>query len=127
MERKTVVSNDAPMAVGPYSQAVAAGNTVFVSGQIPVNPVTGIMPETIEEQTEQAMHNVLAILNAAGVRKQNIVSVTIYLTDIEDFSQVNLVYAKQLAEPYPARACVAVSALPKGAKIMIAAIGIVGE
>ncbi len=120
------VSTDrAPMAVGPYSQAVVAGNMVFTAGELPVNPKTGAIPATIEKQTELALSNVKAILKDAGVRERGIVSVTVYLTDINDFGKMNLIYAEHFSQPYPARSCVAVSALPKGVKIMVSAIGII--
>ena len=111
----TVNTDKAPMAVGPYSQAIAAGNMVFTAGEI---------PETIEKQTELALCNVWAVLKAAGVKEDGAVSVTVYLTDIEDFGKVNLVYAEHFRQPFPARSCVQVAALPKGVKIMVSAIGV---
>lgn len=127
MDTQAVKTDDAPMAVGPYSQGIITGNLVFVSGQIPVNPLTGDIPASIEEQTELALKNMIAVMNAAGVLNKNISSTTVYLTDINDFSQMNLVYASHFEEPCPARACVAVAALPKGVKIMISGIGVKTE
>lgn len=121
----TVNTDRAPMAVGPYSQAVIAGNMVFTAGELPVNPKTGDIPVTIEKQTEMALGNVKAILKDAGVKDDGIVSVTVYLTDINDFGKMNLVYAEHFKQPYPARSCAEVSALPKGVKIMVSAIGII--
>ena len=120
----TVNTDKAPMAVGPYSQAIVAGNMVFTAGEIPVDPRTGEIPETIEKQTELALCNVWAVLKAAGVKEDGAVSVTVYLTDIEDFGKVNLVYAEHFRQPSPARSCVQVAALPKGVKIMVSAIGV---
>lgn len=124
MEIKKIFTNEAPMAVGPYSQAIDAGGMVFTAGQIPVDPETGKVPDTIEEQTRRVLSNVCAVLASAGVRKDSIVSVTVYLTNIADFSSVNLIYAEYFAEPYPARSCVQVAALPKGVNIMVSAIGV---
>ncbi|MBO7654226.1 MAG: RidA family protein [Kiritimatiellae bacterium] len=120
----TISTSDAPAAVGPYSQAVAAGQLVFVSGQIPVDPVTGGIPSGIEAQTEQALANLRAILAAGGVGIDRVTKVTLFLADIADFPVVNKVYARFFAEPYPARSCVAVSALPKGVLLEVDAIAV---
>lgn len=117
-------TDDAPMAVGPYSQAIEAGNMVFTAGEIPVEPKSGEIPETIDEQAKLALSNLMAIFDAAGVERNRIVSVTVYLKNIEDFSKVNLVYADFFVKPYPARSCVAVAALPKGVGIMVSGIGV---
>lgn len=124
MITQQVNTDDAPIAVGPYSQGIIAGNLVFTAGEIPVDPETGEIPETSEEQIRLALKNVNAILVKAGVPLNNVASVTVYLTDIRDFSQMNLIYPEFFEEPYPARACVQVSALPKGVKVMISAIGV---
>ncbi|MCQ2084807.1 MAG: Rid family detoxifying hydrolase [archaeon] len=123
MTTEKINTDEAPMAVGPYSQAIVAGNLVFTAGEIPVDPQSGEIPESINDQVELAMTNLLAVLNAAGVANNRVTSVTVYLTDIGDFSAMNLVYAKYFEEPFPARSCVEVSALPKGVKIMVSAIG----
>lgn len=112
------------MAVGPYSQGIIAGNLVFTAGEIPVNPADGSVPDNIEDQTRQAIENVFAVLRAAGVEKNGIVSVTVYLKDIEDFPKVNRIYAECFEEPFPARSCIAAAALPKDVGIMISAIGV---
>ena len=124
MDTYAVKTDNAPMAVGPYSQGVVAGNLVFTAGEIPVDPRDGTVPEDIEGQTMQALRNVRAVLDEAGVPVKNIASVTVYLTDIDDFSRMNKVYAEFFEEPYPARSCIAAAALPKGVKIMVSAIGV---
>ncbi|WP_186578538.1 RidA family protein [Aquibacillus kalidii] len=117
---KALHTNDAPQAIGPYSQAIDLGDLVFVSGQIPINPASGEVEETgIEEQTEQVMKNIEAVLKEASLTFSNVAKFTIYLTDLENFAKVNEVYAKFLSEPYPARACVEVSKLPKGVGVEI--------
>ncbi len=116
-------TDEAPMAVGPYSQGISFGHLVFTAGEIPVDPKTGEIPESTADQVELAMQNLMAVLNAAGVPNNRVASVTVYLTDIDDFSTMNLIYAKYFEEPFPARSCVEVSALPKGVKIMVSAIG----
>ncbi|AGI47646.1 endoribonuclease L-PSP [Thermoplasmatales archaeon BRNA1] len=124
MAIERIETEEAPLAVGPYSQGISAGNLVFTAGEIPVDPHTGAVGETIEEQANQALKNVIAVLEAGHVAKDGIVSVTVYLTDIEDFQTVNLIYKDYFGEPYPARSCVEVSNLPKGVKIMVSAIGV---
>ena len=120
-----IETDKAPRPAGPYSQATVAGNIVFVSGQIPIDPVNGNMPETIKEQTLLALSNLKAILNASNIKDNNIVSVTVYLSDIKDFSAMNSIYEEFFKKPYPARSCVGVAALPKGSKIMIDAVGMI--
>ncbi|MDD2626650.1 MAG: Rid family detoxifying hydrolase [Candidatus Methanomethylophilus sp.] len=119
-----VSTPQAPVAAGPYSQALVAGNLVFTAGEIPVDPVTGTVPESLEDQARQALKNLWAVLTAAGVKADGVVSVTVYLTDMNDFSQVNVIYADFFAKPYPARSCIAAAALPKGVRIMVSAIGV---
>ena len=105
----------APAAVGPYSQAVVAGNLVYTSGQIALDPVTGqLVGSTITEQAEQVMKNLMAVLEAAGTGPENAVKTLCFLTDINDFAAFNEVYAKYFTEK-PARSCVGVQSLPKGA------------
>jgi len=116
-------TDNAPKAVGPYSQAVKAGNLVFVSGQMPVDPVTGeIITATAASQAEQCMKNIMTILGEANMTADNIVRATIYLKDMNDFSQVNEVYATFFKDKYPARVCVEVSRLPKDVGVEIDAI-----
>ena len=110
---KVVSTSNAPAAIGPYSQAIDLGNMVFVSGQIPVDPATGKMADTVEEQAAQSLANLKAILAEAGLSMANVVKTVIFLADINDFAAVNAVYAKAFAEPFPARSCVQVAAIPK--------------
>ena len=119
---KTVVSSDnAPAAIGPYSQAIDLGNMVFVSGQIPVDSATGAVAEGIAAQADQSCRNVGAILEAAGVGFDKVVKTTCFLADIADFAAFNEVYAKYFTSK-PARSCVAVKDLPKGVLCEIEAI-----
>jgi 2-iminobutanoate/2-iminopropanoate deaminase len=121
-----VSTTDAPAAIGPYSQAVRAGNMVFLSGQIPLDPATGQMVTgDIRAQTERVMENLGAVLKAAGCSFKNVVRTTIYLTDLGDFAVVNETYGKRFPENPPARATVQVAALPKGAKVEIDCIAVV--
>ncbi len=120
---KSIISTpSAPQAIGPYSQAVEANGFVFVSGQIPINPANGQMPEGIEAQTEQVMHNIGAILDAAGLSFANVVKSTVLLKNIADFVTMNGIYAKYFTKDCPARAAFEVSALPKGALIEVEVI-----
>ena len=112
---KAIHTNKAPQAIGPYSQAIDAGDLVFVSGQIPLNPETmEVVEGDIAAQTNQVMKNLAAILTEAGLTFANVVKFTIYITNMDDFATINEAYAKFLEEPYPARATVEVSKLPKG-------------
>ncbi len=119
--KQKISTNKAPSAIGPYSQAVKAGDTLYISGQIPLCPATGkIVGETTAEQAEQVFKNLSAILEEAGMTFDNVVKATVLLTDIADFAAVNEVYAKYLnGETLPARAAFAVKALPAGAKVEI--------
>ena len=110
-----IYTEKAPAAVGPYSQAVVINGMVYTSGQIALNPATGeLVGKTIEEQTEQVMKNLMAILEAAGTKPEKVVKTLCFLTDINDFAAFNEVYAKYFTEK-PARSCVGIQALPKGA------------
>ena len=119
---KVVSTSNAPAAIGPYSQAIDLGNMVFVSGQ--VDPATGKMADTVEEQAAQSLANLRAILAEVGLSMANVVKTVIFLADINDFAAVNAVYAKAFAEPFPARSCVQVAAIPKGAKLEIECIAV---
>lgn len=121
---KTVSTPNAPAAIGPYSQAVVAGNTVYASGQIPIVPATGKLAEgDISVQAEQAMKNVGEILKAAGASYTNVVKTTCFLADMNDFAAFNAVYEKYFTGK-PARSCVAVKALPKGALCEVEAVAV---
>ena len=120
---KQIISENAPAAIGPYSQAVEVGGFVYASGQLPIDPATGIFPEGgIKEQTRQSLLNVSAILEAAGLSLSNVVKTTVYLADMRDFADMNAVYSEFFKAPYPARSAVAVKALPKGAMVEIEVI-----
>ena len=122
----TAIHTDhAPAAIGPYSQAVAAGNTIYVSGQIPIVPEEGELIEGgIEAQTRQSLTNISNILAAAGFSMKNVVKTTVLLADIADFGAMNAVYAEFFEEPYPARAAFQAAAIPKGAKVEIECIAV---
>ena len=120
MLKKQIQTNAAPAAIGPYSQAIQAGGFVFYSGQIPLDPATGAMVAGgIVEQTRQVMANMQAVLRASGRNFVDVVKTTIYLTDLADFATVNEIYGAFFPEVPPARACVQVAALPKGAAVEI--------
>lgn len=115
----------APAAIGPYSQGIKAGNTVYVSGQLPIDPVSGeFAGEDIASQTRQSLTNIREILKAAGGDMSNVVKTTVLLKDIADFASMNEVYAEFFSEPYPARAAFQVAALPKGAGVEIEAVAV---
>jgi 2-iminobutanoate/2-iminopropanoate deaminase len=127
MAKTQVRTSNAPAAIGPYSQAVRAGDLVFCSGQIPLDPVSGEMVSGgIEAETRQVLKNLTAVLGAAGAAWEQVVRTTIYLTNLEDFAVVNRVYAEQVGSVPPARATVQVAALPKGAAVEIDAIAHLG-
>ncbi|MFS8583427.1 MAG: RidA family protein [Limnochordales bacterium] len=128
MAQKEIIATDAaPGAIGPYSQGVKAGGFVFVSGQLPVDPATGTFVEgDIAAQTERALENVRAILNAAGADFSHVVRATVYLADMNDFAAVNEVYARYVGENPPARVAVQVARLPRDARVEIDAIAYVG-
>lgn len=109
----------APAAIGPYSQAMQAGNLIFVSGQLPINPADGTMPDDIKAQTRQSLENAKAILEAAGATFANVAKTTVFLADMSLFGAMNEVYAEYFTAPYPARCAFAVKELPKQALVEI--------
>lgn len=118
-----ISTKKAPAAIGPYSQAIRVGNIVYTSGQIPLDPATGAFVEGgIKEQTRQALTNIKAILEEAGTSMDNVVKTTVFMANMDDFADMNAVYAEFFTEPYPARSVVAVKTLPKGALIEIEVI-----
>ncbi len=121
---KQISTDKAPAAIGPYSQALDLGDMVFVSGQIPVDPVTGTMPESVEAQAVQALTNLKNVLAAAGLGMESVVKTVVFLADLADFATVNGIYEKFFSAPYPARSCVQVAAIPKGAKLEIECIAV---
>lgn len=122
MKREIIHTNNAPGAIGPYSQGMVVGDLVYTSGQIPLNPQTGEMVTEIKAATKQSMENVKAILEAAGSCLENIIKTTIFVKDLNDFAAVNEVYGTYFNENPPARSCVEVAKLPKDAVIEIEAI-----
>lgn len=122
---KAISTNNAPAAIGPYSQAIEANGTIYVSGQLPINPATGEFAQGgIKAEARQSLTNIKNILAAEGLDMSNVVKVTVLLVDISYFAEVNEVYAEFFAQPYPARSAFAVAALPKGANIEIEAIAV---
>ena len=122
---KALSTTAAPAAIGPYSQAIMAGDTVYVSGQLPINPSTGEFAEGgIKEQARQSLNNIKNILAEAGMTMQQVVKVTVLMTDMSDFAAVNEVYTEFFSVPYPARSAFAVAALPKGGAIEIEAVAV---
>jgi len=125
LEKQVVNTDQAPAAIGPYSQALKVGEMVFVSGQIPIDPATGdIVQGDIKAQTRQVLTNLNAVLAAAGSSLERTVKTTVYITNMDEFSQVNEVYSEFFKDQPPARACVEVSRLPKGVAVEIDAIAI---
>ena len=117
--KEAVKTDKAPGAIGPYSQGIDIGNLIFFSGQIPLNPETGEMPEGIEAQTKQALENVKGLLESQGLDFSHVVKTTVFLDNMDDFNTVNSIYAQYFVEPYPARSAVEVGRLPKGALIEV--------
>ena len=121
--KQALATAQAPAAIGPYSQGIAAGQTVYVSGQLPIDPAVGkIVEGDIKAQTEQCFKNIKAILAEAGLTPDNIIKTTVFLADIADFAAMNEVYAQHLTSNYPSRSAFQVAALPMGAKVEIEAI-----
>ena len=127
MQREVVHTDQAPAAVGPYSQAIRVGNLVFTAGQIGIDPATGRLQEGLEAQTRQVMANLQAVLRAAGTDLTRVVKTTIFMTDLSAFKQVNTIYGEYFPERPPARSTVQVAALPLGALVEIEAIAVVED
>ena len=117
-----VKTTKAPAAIGPYSQGIIMGNVLFTSGQIPINPATGEIPEGVEAQAKQALTNVSKVIEAAGADMSKVVKTTVYIKDMNDFAKINEVYATFFTEPFPARSCVEVARLPKDVLLEVEAI-----
>ena len=120
--KKEIKCLRAPAAVGAYSQGIESSGFVFLSGQLPIDPENGTMPKEVEKQAEQSLKNVKNILESADKTLNDVIKTTIYLENMADFAAVNAVYQEFFEEPYPARSCFAVSALPKGAKVEVEVI-----
>lgn len=121
---KTITAANAPAAVGPYCHAKLAGNTLYTSGQLGLIPATGELPAGVEAQARQALDNLSAVLAAAGMSCADVVKTTVFLADINDFAAINAIYAEYFTGEAPARSCVQVAALPKGALFEIEAIAV---
>lgn len=117
-------STNAPAALGPYSQALVQGDMVFCSGQIPLDPATGEMAQGIENQTRQVLKNLTAVLAENGMTLANVIKTTVFLADLNDFAAMNEVYAQHFTQPFPARSCVQVAAIPKGSLVEIECIAV---
>ena len=127
--RKTVLTDQAPAPIGPYSQAVRAGQWLFVSGQIPLDPATGQMVGAgdVRAAAERALESLKAVLAAGGASMEDVVKTTVYLASLDDFAAVNEVYTRYFGETKPARACVECSRLPKGARVEVDAVAYLGD
>ena len=125
MERQIINTPNAPAPIGPYNQAIVANNTLYISGQICIDPVTGnLKNKDVQEETHQAMHNLKAILEAAGMSFNNVVKTTIFITDMNRFSEINEIYGKYFEGNFPARETVQVSALPKFVNVEISMVAV---
>ncbi len=121
---KTITAQNAPAAVGPYCHAKLAGNTLYTSGQLGLIPATGELPQGVEAQATQALDNLMAVLSVAGMEAADVVKTTVFLADMNDFAAINAIYAKYFSGEAPARSCVQVAALPKGALFEIEAVAV---
>ena len=126
MNKQVITSDNAPAAIGPYSQAIKVGNTVYLSGQIPLDPKTMEVVEGMEQQICQVFDNLSAVAEASGGKLQDIVKLNIFLTDLGHFALVNEVMSRYFQQPYPARAAIGVAALPKGVPVEMDGIMVVG-
>lgn len=122
--KQVLATDQAPAAIGPYSQGIAASETVYVSGQLPLDPATGAFPEGIAAQTAQSLKNIQAILAQQGMTLANVVKTTVFLADINDFAEMNKVYGEFFTQPYPSRSAVQVAKLPKDAPLEIECIAV---
>lgn len=121
-QMKEIKTANAPAAIGPYSQAIVSGNMLYTSGQIPINPETGEIPEGVEAQARQALTNVKNLIEASGASIDNVVKTSVFIKNMNDFAKINEIYAEFFTEPYPARSCVEVAALPKGVLLEVETI-----
>lgn len=117
-----IKTDKAPAAIGPYSQAITLGDMVFTSGQIPVNPETGEIPEGVKAQAEQAFSNLKNLIEASGGKMANVIKTTVFIKNMEDFATINEIYASYFEAPYPARSCVEVARLPKDVLLEVEAV-----
>lgn len=119
---REIKTNKAPAAIGPYSQAIITGNLLFTSGQIPVNPENGEIPQGVEAQAEQVFANLKNLIEEAGSALEKVIKTTVFIQNMDDFAVINEIYAKYFSSPYPARSCVEVAKLPKGVLLEVEAI-----
>lgn len=119
---KEIKTNNAPQAIGPYSQAIICGNLLFTSGQIPIIPETGELAEGLEAQAHQVFKNIKNLVEASGASMDNVVKTTVFIKDMNDFAKINEIYAEYFTEPYPARSCVEVARLPKDVSLEVETI-----
>ena len=124
--KKKIETKNAPGAIGPYSQGMIAGGMVFTSGQLPVDPASGEIPDTVQEQARISLENVRAVVEAAGSSMDQVIKTTVFIKNMDDFAKINEVYAQFFAEPFPARACVEVARLPKDALVEIECVALLG-
>jgi 2-iminobutanoate/2-iminopropanoate deaminase len=127
MSKKVIFSDEAPKAIGPYSQAIQSGNLLFVSGQIPINPATGEISGDISEQTRRVLENLKSILLAAGATSTDVLKTTVFLKNLDDFNAMNAVYGEYFAGDAPARSSIEVSRIPRGALVEIEAIAVINH
>ncbi len=120
--QKVISTDKAPSAIGPYSQAIEVNGMVFTSGVIPVDPATGVIPEGIEAQANQAFGNLINLIEASGAAVNQVIKTTVFIKEMNDFAKINEIYAQYFKEPYPARSCVEVARLPKDVLLEIEAI-----
>ena len=126
MTREAISTSGAPGAIGPYSQAIAAGGLLFCSGQLGLDPATGELVDGVEAQAERSLRNLMAVLDAAGLGPADVAKTTVFLADMADFATVNAVYARIFPDPPPARSTVQVAALPKAGRVEIEAVAVRG-
>ena len=126
MSREAISTSGAPGAIGPYSQAIAAGGLLFCSGQLGLDPATGELVDGVEAQAERSLRNLMAVLDAAGLGPADVAKTTVFLADMADFATVNAVYARFFPDPPPARSTVQVAALPKAGRVEIEAVAVRG-
>lgn len=124
MNKRVIYTASAPAPIGPYVQAREAGGFLFISGQLGIEPLTGTLPDSVSDQTRNSLHNISAILREADLGLDAVVKTTIFLTDMNDFAAVNSIYAEVFTDEPPARSCVAVKSLPKGASVEIECIAV---
>lgn len=120
--QKVISTDKAPGAIGPYSQAIEVNGMVFTSGVIPVDPATGVIPEGVEAQANQAFSNLVNLIEASGTAVNQVIKTTVFIKEMNDFAKINEIYSKYFKEPYPARSCVEVARLPKDVLLEIEAI-----